>query len=223
MSARPNPTNEHAARMRPPSRQIYKTFRRVNDFFYNRARGDRTDLLGIDAIIGIRKTIGPHGGRGEIQSLRFRANLWSVGRAKRWLESHKMYPLMFEPATGKGEKMPKQNPSKRKKCARVTKKNPKSKTKKRTVSRSKLLPRWVAQVKAVSGATYSLYINSKSGKPRMSIFPIEGYYRWHSTAEAAKKALRSAIRSKYRLEPGDVALVRRVGAGRGTVMEVKTR
>jgi len=76
--------NEHAARLKAPSRYI--RFRRQNNRFGR----------GIHAIWGITKVQ-----KTELQSIRFTASIWSVSAAKKWLKDHGYRPIRFEPATGK--------------------------------------------------------------------------------------------------------------------------
>jgi len=80
--------NEHAARLKEPSR--YERFRRENDKFGP----------GIHAIWGITSD-----GKSELQAIRFDADKFTVAEAKAWLEEHGHKPILFEPASGKAKGM----------------------------------------------------------------------------------------------------------------------
>ncbi len=77
--------NEHAARLKDPSRYI--DFRRENDW------GGKGS--GVDAIWGVLPS-----GEVELQAIRFRADKWTVAEAKKWLRDHGYKWILFEPATG---------------------------------------------------------------------------------------------------------------------------
>jgi HK97 family phage major capsid protein/HK97 family phage prohead protease len=83
--ARPYP-NEHAARLTDPDQ--YDSLRRVND----------EGGPGIDFIYGIKE------GESEIQAIRFSSARYSPSEARDWLAEHDFSPIMFEDATGDGER-----------------------------------------------------------------------------------------------------------------------
>jgi HK97 family phage major capsid protein/HK97 family phage prohead protease len=83
--ARPYP-NEHAARLTDPDQ--YDSLRREND-----AGGP-----GIDFIYGIKE------GESEIQAIRFSSSRYSPAEARDWLAEHDFSAIMFEEATGDGER-----------------------------------------------------------------------------------------------------------------------
>ena len=83
--ARPYP-NEHAARLTDPDQ--YDSLRRVND----------EGGPGIDFIYGIKE------GESEIQAIRFSSARYSPAEARDWLAEHDFSPIMFEEATGDGER-----------------------------------------------------------------------------------------------------------------------
>ena len=82
---RPYP-NEHAARLTDPDQ--YDSLRRENG-----AGGP-----GIDFIYGIK------GGESEIQAIRFSSAQYTPAEARNWLGEHDFNPIMFEEATGDGER-----------------------------------------------------------------------------------------------------------------------
>jgi HK97 family phage major capsid protein/HK97 family phage prohead protease len=82
---RPYP-NEHAARLTDPDQ--YDSLRRENG-----AGGP-----GIDFIYGIK------GGESEIQAIRFSSAHYTPAEARNWLGEHDFNPIMFEEATGDGER-----------------------------------------------------------------------------------------------------------------------
>jgi len=82
---RPYP-NEHAARLTDPDQ--YDSLRRENG-----AGGP-----GIDFTYGIK------GGESEIQAIRFSSAQYTPAEARNWLGEHDFNPIMFEEATGDGER-----------------------------------------------------------------------------------------------------------------------
>lgn len=84
---RPYP-NEHAARLRDPSR--YDSFRRVNDEF-----GE-----GIDAIYGIIDNTS------ELQAIRFDKNRFTPQQARQWLDDNDFEPIEFEEAMEERKAIP---------------------------------------------------------------------------------------------------------------------
>jgi len=78
--------NEHAARLKEPSR--YVRFRRENDKFGP----------GIHAIWGITSD-----GTVELQAIRFDADKFTAAQARAWLKEHGHKPILFEPASGRAE------------------------------------------------------------------------------------------------------------------------
>jgi HK97 family phage major capsid protein/HK97 family phage prohead protease len=82
---RPYP-NEHAARLTDPDQ--YDSLRRENG-----AGGP-----GIDFIYGIKE------GESEIQAIRFSSAQYSPAEARDWMAEHDFSPIMFEEATGDGER-----------------------------------------------------------------------------------------------------------------------
>lgn len=73
--------NEHAARQTSPSK--YDSFRRAHPSGFPR---------GVDVIYGIKD------GKSEIQTVRFKAGLWTVSDAKKWLKDHG-FKMSVEPAS----------------------------------------------------------------------------------------------------------------------------
>jgi hypothetical protein len=85
---------EHVARIKDP--KGYVTFRRKNNFFFDKS-GKKEDK-GVDVIFGIRKKEGEKGGKTEIQSLRFKNEIFDDSSAKSWLKAHGMDYIKFTPS-----------------------------------------------------------------------------------------------------------------------------
>jgi len=81
--ANPYPS-EHAARIIPPDKFEKNSFRR------------KEIAEGVSIIIG--KLKGDTSGVMKVQSYRFDASKFSAEEAKKWLEKHKIKPILFEPA-----------------------------------------------------------------------------------------------------------------------------
>lgn len=80
---------EHSARQADPDDFI--AFKRKVDEFGP----------GVDVVYGIRSKVGPHGGRTEVQSLRFDARLFSRDEAKDWLAQNDFDDTQFMAAAGR--------------------------------------------------------------------------------------------------------------------------
>lgn len=79
--------NEHAARLKSPSK--YERFARTKPKGFP---------AGVSVIWGIRKN--PQGKNvTEMQAIRFDRKKWTAEKAKAWLASHDMKPILFEPAS----------------------------------------------------------------------------------------------------------------------------
>lgn len=80
--------NQHAARLADP--KLFTRFARVND------RGGK----GVDFIFGYK------GSSSFLQAIRFRSDIWTVGKAKKWLRDHYYKWIKFESARSSMHKNP---------------------------------------------------------------------------------------------------------------------